>query len=563
MLNILLFSFLTVFFHLSTGKIFSKSLKINNNSFYHLSLTSLVGLIVLSFISLFLNFFFSLNQLLNTIIFITLLFFLINSNFIKNVRNLKYLQYISLCTFGIFLFLLLNKAYVPDSGLYHFPYVNILNDNKIIIGVSNLHQRFGHISIMQYLSAIHNNYIFGLNGIVIPLASVAIYSIFFFLSNTWSKKNLSISNIFSILIIIFICWKMNRYSEYGNDAPAHFAFFIMIQLYLNYMEKMSEIDESIFYLISFFAIFAFLNKTFLIFSLLIPLVCINKNIIKRLINFKFLLLSLLFVSWIAKNIITTGCLIYPMVSSCIDLVWTNFNNISNVYDVSIGSEAWAKDWSNQKNTVLPYAEYLKNFYWLPFWMDNHFNKILTIIIPYLFLILIFIVFVIIMKKEKVNENRTYLRQFIIIWIIIFFGFISWFLKAPIFRYGYSYIITLIALSIAIIINLNLKNYRIIKESKISAFIVFFAIFILTGKQVIRINENLEKEYFNYPWPKYFSYQSNNKRTELKKIYKDGIFIYYRPKNTYCFYSKSPCTSVEVDKKLKYKINSYNYKMFYF
>ena len=563
MLNILLFSFLTVFFHLCTGKIFSKSLNINNNSFYPLSLISLVGLIVLSFISLFLNFFFSLNQLLNTVILIIVLVFLINRNFIKNVLNLKHLQYVFICTFGIFLFLLLNKTYNPDSALYHFPYVNILNDNKIIFGVSNLHQRFGHISIMQYLSAIHNNYIFGLNGIVIPLASMAVYSIFFFLSNTWSKKNLSTSNIFSILIILFICWKMNRYSEYGNDAPAHFAFFIIIQLYLNHMEKSSKIDESNFYLISFFAMFAFLNKTFLIFSLLIPLVCINKNIIKRLISFKFLFLSLLFISWIAKNTITTGCLIYPVVSTCIDLSWTNFNNISNVYDVSTGSEAWAKDWSNQKNTMLPYKEYLKNFYWLSFWMDNHFNKILSIIIPYLFLILIFIFFLIIMKKKKVNENRIYLKPFIIIWIIIFLGFISWFLKAPIFRYGYSYIICLIALSVTIIISLNLKNYQIIKVSKISTFVVFLAILTLTTKQMIRINENLGKEYFNYPWPKYFSYKPNNKKTELEQIYKDGIFIYYRSKDVYCFYSKSPCTSVEVDKKLKYKINSYNYKLFYF
>ena len=110
---------------------------------------------------------------------IIVLVFLINRNFIKNVLNLKHLQYVFICTFGIFLFLLLNKTYNPDSALYHFPYVNILNDNKIIFGVSNLHQRFGHISIMQYLSAIHNNYIFGLNGIVIPLASMAVYSIFF------------------------------------------------------------------------------------------------------------------------------------------------------------------------------------------------------------------------------------------------------------------------------------------------------------------------------------------------------------------------------------------------
>lgn len=536
---------------------------INDNSFYHLSLASLVGLIVLSFISLFLNFFFPLNQLLNTIIFIIVLILLINNDSIKNFRNPKYLQYIFICTFGVFLFLLLNKTYNPDSALYHFPYVNILNDNKIIFGVSNLHQRFGHISIMQYLSAIHNNYFFGLNGMVIPLASMAVYSIFFFLSNTWSKKNLSPSNIFSILIILFICWKMNRYSEYGNDAPAHFTFFIIIQLYLNHIEKFSETDESIFYLISFFAIFAFLNKTFLIFSFLIPLVCINKNIIKRLANFKFLFLSLLFISWIVKNTITTGCLIYPMVSSCIDLSWTNFNNISNVYDVSTGSEAWAKDWSNQKNTVLPYEEYLKKFYWLPFWIENHFNKILTIIIPYFFFILIFTFFIMIMKKKKVNEGKIDLKKFIIVWIVIFLGFVFWFLKAPIFRYGYSYIISLIALSFTIIISLKLKNYRIMKEGKISAFVVLFAIFILTTKQVVRINENFDKEYFNYPWPKYFSYQPSNIKTELKKIYKDGVFIYYQSKNTYCFYSKSPCTSVEVDKKLKYEINSYNYKLFYF
>ena len=32
---------------------------------------------------------------------------------------------------------------------------------------------------------------------------------------------------------------------------------------------------------------------------------------------------------------------------------------------------------------------------------------------------------------------------------------------------------------------------------------------------------------------------------------------------YCYYSKSPCTSVEVDNNLKKKINSYKYKIYYF
>ena len=124
---------------------------------------------------------------------------------------------------------------------------------------------------MQYLSALHFNYLFGINGIVIPLASLAIYSIVLFLSNINQKKDLSISNIFSILIVIYICWKMNRYSEYGNDAPGHFIFFITILIYLNAFEISRKINEQTFYIIAFFSIFAFLNKTFLIFSLLVPL----------------------------------------------------------------------------------------------------------------------------------------------------------------------------------------------------------------------------------------------------------------------------------------------------
>ena len=43
----------------------------------------------------------------------------------------------------------------------------------------------------------------------------------------------------------------------------------------------------------------------------------------------------------------------------------------------------------KKKNILPYEEYLKNFYWLGFWLDNHFKIILKIILPYLLLILIF------------------------------------------------------------------------------------------------------------------------------------------------------------------------------
>ena len=63
--------------------------------------------------------------------------------------------------------------YRPDAGLYHLPFINILHHEKIVLGLSNLHFRFGHISIIQYFSAISNNILFGLNGIVFAGALIS------------------------------------------------------------------------------------------------------------------------------------------------------------------------------------------------------------------------------------------------------------------------------------------------------------------------------------------------------------------------------------------------------
>ena len=45
-----------------------------------------------------------------------------------------------------------SNEYRPDAGFYHIPYIQILNENKIILGLANIHSRFGHVSIIQYLS---------------------------------------------------------------------------------------------------------------------------------------------------------------------------------------------------------------------------------------------------------------------------------------------------------------------------------------------------------------------------------------------------------------------------
>ena len=129
------------------------------------------GLIIISFIALLFNFFLPLSLNLNTLIFcliIIIAFF--KKIFFKNKDEILIIFTISILSS---LFLLYSDSYRPDAGLYHLPYIKILNDEKIIFGLSNLHTRFGHISILQYQSAFFNNLIFGLNATVIPSAVIA------------------------------------------------------------------------------------------------------------------------------------------------------------------------------------------------------------------------------------------------------------------------------------------------------------------------------------------------------------------------------------------------------
>ena len=146
MIKILLFSFLTNIFFYSYGHLF----KIRNNSKntnYH-NTKSILGVIIISFIALTLNYFLPLEKNLNTFIFFAgLLFLLIKKKFNFSKNEFNYLILSSIVTSLLILYSNVNR---PDAGLYHLPYTSILNENKLIIGLSNIHFRFGHVSIIQY-----------------------------------------------------------------------------------------------------------------------------------------------------------------------------------------------------------------------------------------------------------------------------------------------------------------------------------------------------------------------------------------------------------------------------
>ncbi len=553
--TILLNSFLIVLLFTPFGFFLSNKNKINLE---HFSSMLIYGSIILCFIALLLNFFFPLNKFLNTIILILPVIILIRER--KIFFSKKYLIFLLFSTVLIALLIVESNVYRPDAGLYHLPYIKILNDEKIIFGLSNLHFRFGHISIIQYLSAISNNFIFQNNGIVYAQALIASSIIINFSYKIYYyniRKNYNFHFFYLLAIIIFIFYKMNRYSEYGNDAPSHFLFFFLISEFLSLnKKKMKDICNN--FILIMFIIF---NKITLLMSIFIGIFLLKEIKIKKIIKLKrFYFLIILSALWILKNLLVSGCIIYPVKSLCFEkIIWSD---IKKVEIVSSENEVWTKGWPDYTKIKLKNDEkivavetYLKNFFWLPYWSNGHLKKILNILYPYLLALIIFLFYFFINKKliKKFNYNNIY----ILLIILMFLSTVFWFIKVPVFRYGYSYFVSFFGLIFALIS----IQFKLLKNNipKFFNFILIIGFSVFVFKNVIRINNN-NNDYNNYPWPKYFAMDENNIDYGVQEYILNKKKIYF-PKR-YCMFSNSPCAQYGINKNINLIKLKNNYIILY-
>lgn len=500
------------------------------------------GFIIISFAALFLNFFFPLSENLNSIIYLAIFF--IGIIFIKRIFKKKIIIFIFIISILTTLLILYSDVNRPDAYLYHLPYISILNINEIIIGLNNINFRYGFVSILQYTSAINVNLFFKSEGILIPPASIISLFIYFFyneIKKSYVTKNLDYKSIFSLTIFIYIIFKVIRYSEFGNDAlPALMTFFLVSKiLEKNFFEK----NIIFIYLIT---VFIFLNKTTMIFLFLLPTLIffLKRNYweIKEYFKIIFSFPTLILFLWLCKNFLITGCLIYPLYNTCLDTSWSN---IQETKKVSIESEAWSKSWpENKKN--LKFKDFNKDFNWLAAWKEKHMIHIIKIITPFI----IGILFIFLFSYKKTKKDKFFRAEIFIPFCVTFIGCVAFFLKFPLYRYGYGYIISFICLIFTLLISKNLNKEKFLKIVKV---VLIVSPFIFFGKQMTRITKNFENKNVFPIFKKNVFYEND----EVKKILNQKGLVVYRNLN-YCFYSKTICTQ----NKLNNPVNIDKYKNYY-
>ena len=367
--------------------------------------------------------------------------------------------------------------------------------------------------------------------------------IYFITLKIIKTKNFNFNFIAVILLTSFLLIKFARYREYGNDIiPLIVSIYFLIQILELKKNKIFSQNEMLNFSIPFVA-FMFAHKISYIFAFLmfLPLYK-NLEIIKKIkINSLFIFL-LIFIPWVIKNFITTSCIAYPIEFTCFSNSLFELQGVAQPSNASWLTEIWAKgfiDHPNWENINLD--KYISGFNWLPTWLNGHFIKILEITSPLFFMILLFSLFLLFNKKKYLSKKKNQKNNYFLIWFGIFIGLSIWFYKAPIFRYGSFYIISLIVITYIAVLNyfFSQKNLGDLKFFK---FIFIICLFFFVTKNLVRINNSdlqlFPKTVFNENKRKFNIINGN----ELKLLsVESGL----------CYYTQSIC-SHEIPKNIKAK-----------
>jgi len=513
--------------------------KLDSSNFGYVGLFGIYVLLIYSYLS---NFIIAHSMLHNTLLIILgLIFFSLRilNNFSEYKKEI-FLTIIIFLVISSSLFLYKNH---DDFPYYHFPYTYYLTQNSFYIGVGQFNHGFRTPSSLFYLNSLFylpyaKFYLFHFTSIyILGFANIIllknIHSYFTYLK--FKKERINIKNYLSLFSIIFINIFFYRIAEHGTDRSAQILIFLLIieLIILINLKNIKNINLFNLYLLA--ALIISLKAFYILYIVFfIPLLFLtkskNKNYIEALIflifNRFFVLFLLLLFFVLFTSFINTGCIIYPVSSTCFDsLNW----GIPSVEALKMNNhyELWSKGGRTPISRVLNPNEYIQGFYWVKNWIDIYFfNKVSDFILGLTLLVTIIIVSFkknFFQKYKKKDNSYVYL----IYLILIILGF-EWFYNHPALRYGgYCIIALLFFIPVCLKLDSNKIDYK--EYTRITLILGLITISIFNLRNVNRIIK--EVNFYAYkPISETFylvedgNFRIHNSMNKLITVYNDCISL---------------------------------------
>ena len=398
---------------------------------------------------------------------------------------------------GLIAVQMLRSTANPDTGLYQFQTVKWMNSYPVAFGLANLHGRLGFNSAWLAAAAVlqspfgpqRSAGLFIPTGVIVALFGFFVYQVG---SEFFNKKLISAASIFMLLSSLFI-WSpylLPNMNTLSTDIPTSFLVLSCAYYGLSYIEGRCGKAYSIFvcFYIAFFSVtvkFSALPLFTLPALLLLAAFIYSRKKSKKqpgllprenrpfpewrsLVQLTAISGAVLVMPWLARNILLSGCLVYPVTFTCIPgLPWA-------VPQANVASEAaWIQSWARQPGAAPQVV--LANSQWLKTWIEWRFIYLLPAILSITlgsFLLLI-------LKKPAVVDDPPGF-----LWIAgpFFICLAFWFCTAPDLRFGEGYLWSISLIYISLVIRRIMMQSNISVRSKsrwqVSVNILVVSIFML-------------------------------------------------------------------------------------
>ena len=498
---------------------------------------SIIFLFFLGNITFLVNFF--------TKIFSSNLFFLISILFLANIFNkvkipLTYLIY---HVFSIF-FISISSYSVGlsyDAGLYHLNTQGWMKFEKLVFGLSNLHVRYGYSSLYDFIGVNFNQtenfiYLHYLNLTFLVFLFVLILYMFLNTDSNYYKAVSILVLVFGILDNFGLGGGKNGFFEIEGITKYDTSFAVILfvtNLFIGKIinQKSYELIE-IHFLIFLILFLVQMRPTGLLPALffLIIILIIDKTKFFKIITSRVTIFFLFLSSfWLLKNLIVSGCLIFPIEALCFEnLRWYEANYAMNE-SRSIRESLRAFNIQNNLNINLN-NWFEKNEYN----RTSFLNFILSFLIIFIFKKLLF-------QQKKINIYMTYFYFYSLLLILF------WFFTAPDFRFGIGILLTSI-----ISLSLSSSEIRPTINSKNLIFL-FLPLFFLCIASVPRLDNY--RLFLGDPF-KQISVQDLNVITYIERVDSYGVFTENGSEQCWQNIECTPSYSPKVNKG-----NLFNYVIF--
>ena len=474
--------------------------------------TGIYGFIIIYLILVIVHFFLPINYLIGLLIKVAgLLIGLNNYSLIKKIDSKLFNKF--LIIFIIFFICSLTDKVHDDFYWYHLPTINYIHDYKIIFGIASLNDQLGYGQGYFYLSSLFFDPIVKFNFIYHPSIIIICFFLIFMIEENSKKKFIENKILFYFFISIILI-KFTRFKEYGLDVFA----FCIIGVLSHYLISFYKTKDRIYFNKSLLLIvFGFFIKQYVIITIFYLIYYFYNLKLKIFLFLKdrlilFLCISISIVS-MSKNIVQTGCLIYPIPITCISSNYANWSlgnevakkRFDHLKAYSKGIKMYAKE---IRDDDLKAEEYLKDFkysFHRKLILDK--GEVEKIYIVLFLAFILKIIFLISIKKKTPNPYSK--KDLIALISTSSLTLLYWLWEAPSMRFGGYFFVIFFIFSLIFFIPLQKNNY--ILTFKKFNIIVYCLIGLFVYKNITRITKEVN---INTNFPKHrlieIDYQLTNK-----------------------------------------------------